>query len=66
MKADFGLFFANHILKRFFIDPSDKILVCRETLIKTILYDLRSSAIFDNSKIFGFFLILPFIYKKLN
>lgn len=66
MKADFGLFFANHILKRFFIDPSDKILVCRETLIKTILYDLRPSAIFDNSKLFGFFFILPFIYKKLN
>lgn len=66
MKADFGLFFANHILKRFFIDPSDKILVCRETLIKTILYDLRSSVIFDNSKLFGFFFILPFIYKKLN
>lgn len=66
MKADFGLFFANHILKRFFIDPSDKILVCRETLIKTILYDLQSSAIFDNFKLFGFFFILPFIYKKLN
>lgn len=66
MKADFGLFFANHILKRFFIDPSDNILVCRETLIKTILYDLRSSAIFDNSKLFVFFFILPFIFKKLN
>lgn len=64
MKADFGLFFANHILKRFFIDPSDKILVCRETLIKTILYDLRSSAIFDNSKLFGFFLFCLLYIKN--